>query len=201
MKGSNISKKNSTSSSIFFLVGLAILFLTLFTTCHVEASKCRPSGRVRGKRPPSGQCSIEQDDICCLEGKMYKVYKCSPPVTRHTKAYMTLNSFQGGGDGGSPSKCNNYYHSDDTMVVALSTGWYKGGSRCLKNVTITAPSGRSVVAMVVDECDSSVGCDAEHDYQPPCANNIVGASLAVWKALGVGREDWGGLDITWSDSS
>ncbi len=61
-------------------------------------------------------------------------------------------------------------------------------------------NGRSVVATVVDECDSRAGCDEEHDYQPPCNNNIVDASKAVWKALGVPHDQWGGLDITWSDA-
>ncbi|WJZ94821.1 hypothetical protein VitviT2T_013646 [Vitis vinifera] len=84
-------------------------------------------------------------------------------------------------------------------VMALSTGWYNKGSRCLNNITITA-NGRSVVAMVVDECDSTMGCDSDHDYQPPCANNIVDASRAVWKALGVPQDQWGGLDITWTDA-
>ncbi|KAG5053684.1 hypothetical protein JHK85_006194 [Glycine max] len=37
--------------------------------------------------------------------------------------------------------------------------------------------------MVVDQCDSTKGCDADQDYQPPCANNIVDASNAVWEAL------------------
>ena len=63
----------------------------------------------------------------------------------------------------------------------------------------TIPNGRSVVAMVVDECDSTMGCDSDHDYQPPCRNNIVDASRAVWKALGVPHGQWGGLDITWTD--
>lgn len=40
----------------------------------------------------------------------------------------------------------------------------------------------SVVAMV-DECDSTVGCDAYHDYQPPRLNNVVDDSKAVWEAL------------------
>ena len=49
------------------------------------------------------------------------------------------------------------------------------------------------------ECDSTMGCDSDHDYQPPCENNIVDASKAVWKALGVPGSDWGGMDIYWSD--
>ncbi|KAF7825164.1 putative ripening-related protein 1 [Senna tora] len=101
-----------------------------------------------------------------------------------------------GGDGGGPSECDNQYHSDDTPVVALSTGWFDHRSRCLNNITISA-NGKSVVAMVVDECDSTMGCDEDNDYQPPCDNNIVDASKAVWKALGVPQAQWGGLDITW----
>ena len=54
--------------------------------------------------------------------------------------------------------------------------------------------------MVVDECDSSMGCDSDHDYQPPCPNNIVVASRAVWKGLAVPLSQWGELDIFWSDA-
>ena len=53
---------------------------------------------------------------------------------------------------------------------------------------------------VVDECDSTMGCDDEHNYQPPCPNNIVDASKAVWEALGIPKGDWGDYDITWSDA-
>jgi hypothetical protein len=84
-------------------------------------------------------------------------------------------------------------------VVALSTGWYNHGNRCLNFINIHG-NGKSVKAMVVDECDSTMGCDSDHDYQPPCANNIVDASKAVWKALGVPESDWGGMDIYWSDA-
>ncbi|KAF9661753.1 hypothetical protein SADUNF_Sadunf19G0101300 [Salix dunnii] len=51
--------------------------------------------------------------------------------------------------------------------------------------------------MVVDECDSTMGCDADHDYQPPCPNNIVDASKAVWKALEVPLSQWGEMEIHW----
>ncbi|KAM1019033.1 hypothetical protein ACFX13_041181 [Malus domestica] len=182
--------KSSTIFSIIFLLTICLA---------TEAQQCRPSGRIRGKKAPSGQCNTENDSDCCVKGKMYTTYTCSPPLSGHTKAYLTLNSFEAGGDGGSPSECDNKYHNDSTPVVALSTGWYSGGGRCHNNITISA-NGRSVVAMVVDECDSTMGCDAEHDYQPPCPNNIVDASKAVWEALGVRKEDWGGLDITWSDA-
>ncbi|KAJ4850981.1 hypothetical protein Tsubulata_047230 [Turnera subulata] len=77
--------------------------------------------------------------------------------------------------------------------------WFNNKNRCHHNITIKG-NGRSVVAMVVDECDSTMGCDKDHDYQPPCDNNIVDASKAVWKALGVSSDsdDWGWLEVTWS---
>ena len=83
-------------------------------------------------------------------------------------------------------------------MVALSTGRFNSKSRCLKNIRNNG-SGGSVVAMAIDECDSKRDCDADHDYQPPCQNNIVDTSKAFWKALGVSHSDWGSLDITWSD--
>ncbi|KAL5565637.1 hypothetical protein UlMin_028801 [Ulmus minor] len=188
---------STKSCSKIILVGIIVFVAICFDI--VEAQQCRPSGRVRGKKPPPGQCNTADDSDCCKEGKMYKVYKCSPPISQNTKAYLTLNSFEKGGDGGGPSECDNSYHSDNTPVVALSTGWFNNESRCLKNITING-NGQSAVAMVVDECDSTRGCDADHDYQPPCPNNIVDASKAVWEALGVSRDNWGGLDITWSDA-
>ena len=179
---------------------LILVAILLFADClNVEGQICRPSGTIRGKKPPPGECNQDNDSDCCKEGQLYTKYKCSPPVSSHTKAYLTLNGFEKDEDGGAPSECDNHYHSDDTPVVALSTGWYNKGSRCLNNITITA-NGRSVVAMVVDECDSTMGCDSDHDYQPPCRNNIVDASRAVWKALGVPHGQWGGLDITWTDA-
>ncbi|KAJ4952402.1 hypothetical protein NE237_029234 [Protea cynaroides] len=176
------------------LTASVLLHVLITATLDFEAHACKPSGKLRGKKPPPGQCNTENDSDCCKEGKLYTTYQCSPTVSGHTKAVLTLNSFEKGGDGGGPSECDNRYHSDDTPVVALSTGWFKKKRRCFNNITISA-YGRSVVAMVVDECDSTIGCDAEHDYQPPCRNNIVDASKSVWEALGVPHDDWGELDI------
>ncbi|KAK4411380.1 Kiwellin-1 [Sesamum angolense] len=163
-----------------FSKGAILLLLLILSAWSLEArlQSCKPSGTIRGKKPPPGQCNQENDSDCCKDGKLYTTYKCSPSVTGTTKAVLTLNSFEKGGDGGGPSD---------------------GGSRCLNNITVSA-NGRSVTAMVVDECDSTMGCDEDHDYQPPCPNNIVDASKAVWKALGVPEDDWGELDITWSDA-
>jgi hypothetical protein len=116
---------------------LLLITLTL-TAVYSEAQQCRPSGRISGKDEPSGQCNQENDSDCCLQGQMYTTYECSPPISTSTKAYLTLNSFQKGGDGGGPSYCDNQYHSDDTPVVALSTGWFDNKSRCLHNITVSA---------------------------------------------------------------
>ncbi|KEH18878.1 Ripening related protein family [Medicago truncatula] len=110
------------------------------------------------------------------------------PEHRH-KAILTLNSFEKGGDGGGPSECDNKFHSDKTLVVALSTVLFNHKKRCLKEITIFG-NGKRVNAKVVDECDSSKGCK----------NNIVDGSAAVWKALGVPKKKRGEMDIFWSDA-
>jgi hypothetical protein len=112
---------------------------------------------------------------------------------------MTLNDFGEGGDGGDPSECDGAFHNNTERVVALSTGWYSGSSRCRRNIRIRG-NGGSVLAKVVDECDSANGCDREHAFQPPCRNNVVDASMAVWNALGITGEEVGEYDITWSDA-
>ncbi|EXC22900.1 hypothetical protein L484_007509 [Morus notabilis] len=143
---------------------------------------------------PGGGC--KQYGTLTCDGNTYPTYRCSPPVTSSTQAKLTNNDFSEGGDGGGPSECDDRYHSNSERIVALSTGWYDGGSRCGKMIRITA-NGRSVVAKVVDECDSMHGCDAEHAGQPPCKNNIVDGSDAVWSALGLNK-DLGVVDVTWS---
>ncbi|CAI0452920.1 unnamed protein product [Linum tenue] len=126
----------------------------------------------------------------------HKTYSCSPPISAHTKAILTYNNFEKGGDGGDPSECDGKFHSDHDLVVALSTGWYEGGSRCGKMIRITQ-NGKSVEAMVVDECDSMQGCDQEHAGLPPCKNNIVDGSPAVWDALGLAQDE-GEVPVTWT---
>ncbi|KEH18877.1 Ripening related protein family [Medicago truncatula] len=110
------------------------------------------------------------------------------PEHRH-KAILTLNSFEKGGDGGAPSECDNKFHSDKTLVVALSSALFNHKKRCLKEITIFG-NGKRVNAKVVDECDSSKGCK----------NNIVDGSAAVWKALGVPEKRRGEMSIFWSDA-
>lgn len=177
---------------VLALVSLAIVAGPNIRTCYGD---CTSSGQLQGK---SCTCNTENNSECCVDGQMYTQYDCSPPVTGDTGATMTINSFAEGGDGGDGSKCDGNFHNDSELVVALSTGWYDGGSRCKKNININA-NGRSVQAMVVDECDSMNGCDSQHACQPPCSNNIVDASRAVWDALAIPEEQIGKYDITWSD--
>ncbi|XP_026397322.1 putative ripening-related protein 1 [Papaver somniferum] len=185
-----------TFSSHYIVLVVLVLTTIVISSLEVEAGTCKPSGKIKGIKPPQGKCKKGFNSDCCKPGESYTTYKCSPSNRR---TVLTTNSFEKGGDGGGPSECDNQYHSDDTPVVALSTGWYNNGSRCLHKIIVKG-NGRSAVAKVVDECDSTMGCDGDHDYQPPCPHNIVDASPAVWKALGVPRENWGNLDVTWSDA-
>ncbi|TVT99995.1 hypothetical protein EJB05_54603, partial [Eragrostis curvula] len=97
-------------------------------------------------------------------------------TTASMRAMLTLNSFKKGKDGGGPSECDNAYHSDDEKVVGLSTGWLISGmARCSHHIKITA-NGNSVYAKAVDECDSVHGSDEDHNFEAPCANNIIDTS-------------------------
>ncbi|CAL9130501.1 unnamed protein product, partial [Musa acuminata var. zebrina] len=173
-----------------------IVLVNVVTMQPCQSSQTCHSGYLTGT---TSKCNEEKGAECCKVGKKYRQYRCSPPVTAATKAHMTIYDFSEGGDSAAPSKCDGEYHSDHEMVVALSTGWYEDGSRCGNTVRIDA-NGRSVLAKVVGECDSVNGCDEEHNFQPPCRNNIVDASRAVWKALGFYKSHNGDYDITWSDA-
>ncbi|CAF4880925.1 unnamed protein product [Rotaria sp. Silwood1] len=167
---------------------------TIVRTTAGTSGTCSPSGVLRGT---GTNCNTDNMSECCQVGKTYNQYRCSPSST--SSAILTLNSFQEGGDGGGAGACFERFYPDTQRVVALSTGWYNGGSRCGKTITING-NGRTTTAMVVDECDSVNGCDAEHAGQPPCRNNIVDGSPAVWQALGVSENDarYGEMTISWS---
>nr|XP_034594161.1 uncharacterized protein LOC117855869 [Setaria viridis] len=192
-----LSARKMSTTSLLVLALAGLLLVTFPSLCGGSAAhrleKCHPSGTLQG--PRTGHTCGE----CCKAGHFYPTYRCSPPVTRHTKAIMTLNDFDEGGDGGDKSECDGKYHKNTERVVALSTGWYHRGKRCHKHIQIHA-KGRSVLAKVVDECDTLHGCDKPHAYQPPCRPNIVDASKAVWDALGITGEEVGEYPITWSDA-
>lgn len=159
---------------------------------HVGTHTCT------GERPsPPSNIDCKPSGTLRCEGKSFPRFTCSPPVTSFTKASLTLNDFSEGEEVGAPSECDENFHEKTERVVALSTGWYAGGSRCGKMIKITARNGRSVLAKVVDECDSKNGCDSEHAGLPPCRNNIVDGSDAVWEALKLNK-DLGVVDVTWS---
>ncbi|KQJ97232.1 ripening-related protein 3 [Brachypodium distachyon] len=185
--------------SYYALLVLLVLPSSLATAgfpARALLQTCNPSGTIRGK---SGTCNPENGSECCVDGQRYQTFACSSRVTGRTRAVLTLNSFADGGDGGGRSECDEKFHADSEPVVALSTGWYDGGGRCGKRVVIRAASGKTTTAKVVDECDSTRGCDDEHNFEPPCANNVVDGSPAVWKALGLDTDD-GVVPITWSDA-
>jgi hypothetical protein len=69
-------------------------------------------------------------------------------------------------------------HPSATTVSTRTTSWWW---RCL-----------------LGGCDSVHGCDKAHNFEPPCANNIVDGSPAVWKVLGLNK-NIGEFKITWSD--
>ncbi|XP_019199588.1 PREDICTED: kiwellin-like [Ipomoea nil] len=148
-----------------------------------------------GSTPTPGNCKPVGSMTC--NGETKSTYRCSPPMKSSTPAILTLNDFSEGGDGGAPSECDEHYHDNNERVVALSTGWYAGGSRCEKMIRIRASNGRSTTAKVVDECDSMHGCDDEHGGQGPCDNNIVDGSAAVWNDLGLDK-DLGRVSLTWA---
>ncbi|KAF8768837.1 hypothetical protein HU200_007400 [Digitaria exilis] len=187
------------STTSLLMLALAGLLLVTFPSLCVgtgphNLDKCQPSGTLQ--EPGTGHTCGE----CCKPGHFYLTYRCSPEVTKHTKAIMTLNDFSEGGDGGDPSECDGKYHKNTERVVALSTGWYNKGKRCHRHIRIHG-NGRSVLAKVVDECDTLHGCDKPHAFQPPCRPNIVDASKAVWDALGIRHaEEIGEYHITWSDA-
>ncbi|CAD6213023.1 unnamed protein product [Miscanthus lutarioriparius] len=196
-------------ASMKLLVLLALLQVLLLHAHVSEAKKhhkpgspasgtCKASGVLHGK---AGNCKRIHDSECCQAGESYPQFRCSPPVSAMTPAILTVNSFRKGQDGGGPSECDNRFHGDNEKVVALSSGWLRldGTPRCGKMVRVTASNGRSVLAKVVDECDSVNGCDDEHNFEPPCPPNVVDGSPAVWKALGL-DDKIGEVKVTWSDA-
>ncbi len=159
---------------------------------------CSSNGSLTGVE---GKCVDMNKSDCCVAGEQYETFDCSPEVTNNTPATLTVNGFASGEDGGGAASCDGQFHENTEMVVALSTGWFDNKSRCGQNVKITA-NGKSVLAKVVDECDSQQGCDETHAFQPPCPNNIVDASNAVWEELGFSPSspEYGWTEVTWTDA-
>ncbi|XBH57966.1 hypothetical protein VPH35_079490 [Triticum aestivum] len=156
---------------------MAVFLLAALLACHTASCLVRRAGfDAAGCQPSgylpgrSGNCEMSNSPDCCVDGRQARTEVFRPSATTRTT----------------------------TMVVTLSTGWFNGMSRCGRTIKITGNGGSSVSAKVVDECDFVKGCDAEHNYEEPCANNVVDASPAVWGALGL-VHNIGTQDVTWSD--
>ncbi|KAG6631742.1 hypothetical protein CIPAW_13G111600 [Carya illinoinensis] len=126
----------------------------------------------------------------------------APAISSCNGPCKSLNNYTGQlicieGTRNCKGKSFSQFKCSPPRVVALSTGWFDGGSRYGKMIKITASNGRSVKAKMVDECDSMNGCDAEHADQPSCKNNIVDGSNVVWNDLGLNLDDGVG-PVTWS---
>ncbi|KAF7120639.1 hypothetical protein RHSIM_Rhsim13G0097600 [Rhododendron simsii] len=124
-------------------------------------------------------------------------YDCSPPVlaSGSTPARLKYRDYSYP----FPSQCDGKFHPGTERVVAMSTGWFNGGSRCGKMIRVFGGDGRSVVAEVVDECDSFHGCIWEREGMPQCDNDIIEGSDAVWEGLGLNNKDYlGNVNVTWS---
>ncbi|OMO67391.1 Barwin-related endoglucanase [Corchorus capsularis] len=148
--------------------------------------------------PPPQDCK-PSGFITCRDQKTYPTYTCSPPVSMinsTTRAKLTYKDFR---NGSAPSACDRKYHGNSESVVAVSTGWFNfnGGSMCGKRIRIMARYGIGTTAVVVGECNSRRGCDNETAHKPPCMNNIIQGSDAVWKALRLDKRA-GIVDVTWA---
>ncbi|GLT84593.1 hypothetical protein SLE2022_028140 [Rubroshorea leprosula] len=98
-------------SCALFLLCLIFLGATL----GAEAGTCKPSGKLRGKRPPKGHQKGNATNSMTL-------LLCGRQVLHYIQVFTPI-------------------HSDDEPVVALSTGWYNKGSRCLKYINIHGNGG------------------------------------------------------------
>jgi hypothetical protein len=83
---------------------------------------------------------------------------CAVSRLVNVPAVMTLNGFQQGEGGGGPAACDGQYHSDEELIVSLSSEWFDGGARCGKQILIWYSSNFHIFATVVDECSD---CDNE----------------------------------------
>ncbi|KAE9460508.1 hypothetical protein C3L33_07593, partial [Rhododendron williamsianum] len=88
-------------------------------------------------------------------------------------------------------------HSDSTPIVALTTGWYNGGSRCLKEMAVAHQNATSTTWTTHRLWHCRPGGTTEG--AAPCPNDID-ATKAMWEVLGVPRDSCGKLDITWTDA-
>ncbi|XP_074302148.1 kiwellin-1-like [Silene latifolia] len=155
---------------------ILVLLTIVINSSVLVGQNCRSTGVFRGNSSPARQCNSNS----CVQNQVYFTFQCSPDVTNQTAGILTLKTFQNR-RGMVPSHYYSKYYPVMAPVVALSTGWYNGGTRC-ETVILISANGRSVKPRVVDEGDSTKGCDASDGYHPSCGYNIVAASNLVWRA-------------------
>jgi hypothetical protein len=57
--------------------------------------------------------------LVCLQAS-----SCTASLLVSVPAVMTLNGFQQGEGGGGPAACDGQYHSDEELIVSLSSEWF-----------------------------------------------------------------------------
>ncbi|RZC18632.1 hypothetical protein D0Y65_005737 [Glycine soja] len=125
------------------ITSFVLLLILVSTKClFSEAQQCH-----HRKEPPSRRMQPRERFRLLSTRQHVTTYKCSPAVALQ-------------------------YLSNDTPVVALSTGWFNNRSRCLHNITISA-NGKTGWPWW------------SYVTKTMIINNIVDASKAVWKILGV----------------
>lgn len=123
----------------------------------------------------SDSSSLVIDSSAASTGSLSSPVTGSNSESCKTTGRLTYNNFSGSGPGSSGGgACTGGFYSDSQLVIALATPIFNGGSNCGKEVTIRY-GGKSVKAVVVDECASSDGCPA----------NALDASKGVWNVLGI----------------
>lgn len=75
---------------------LIVLILLVADCLEAEAQVCRSSSKIRGKKPPPGECNKDDDSDCCVEGKLYTTYKCSPKCLMVPRPFLRSQRFPEG---------------------------------------------------------------------------------------------------------
>ena len=117
------------STNTIFLVGI-ILFLLICS--NFAAKQCISSSTLKGKNSPLGQRNTENDSKNAVS---------KADTTVSINAHQRSNEKPWPDSLSSAPSCEDHVISNNTKVVALSTGWFDHRRRCLWNIT-TSGNGR-----------------------------------------------------------
>ncbi|RLN18102.1 putative ripening-related protein 4 [Panicum miliaceum] len=99
------------------LVVFALLQITCFLFHDVSAATCHASGFIPGK---GRNCDREIGlDRCCVAGKRYPQFRCSPPVSAKTPAILRFNRFESGEDATRITSCDMRFHRDKELLITF----------------------------------------------------------------------------------